>query len=241
MMAGMLLAPVLVVVLIVLAYVALRGGSNQSQAGRNASRPSSPAVGKSSAATAAPQTLGPWKHIVSRAVDPQPLSVAELYPMKLSAGGVAANQTNNDLGTNCVHDVIGSALRAALHSAGCTQVVRASYLSTDGKLMATIGVANLVDVTAAKRVGRASGSSEFIKQLPGDHGPTRKLGKGTGLEEADVMGHYLILTWVEFANLHQPSSHHQVAELKAFSTGLITGTANVSLASRMATGKPATP
>ena len=138
----------------------------------------------------------------------------------------------------CTQAVIGSALRAAVRKAGCTQVLRASYLSTNGKLMATIGVLNLVDAAAAEKVGAASGATQFIRQLPAAHGPTHKLSSGTGLEEAEVKGHYLILIWAEFANQHTPSSKKQRTELANFSADLFTGTANLSLTSRMVTGKP---
>ena len=117
-------------------------------------------------------------------------------------------------------------------------MLRASYLSTDRKMMATIGVLNLVDVTAAEKVGKASGPTEFIRQLPASHGPTHNLTSGTGLEEAEVKGHYLILIWAEFANGNAPSGKRQRAQLANFSADLFAGTANVSLTSRMVTGKP---
>jgi hypothetical protein len=108
-------------------------------------------------------------------------------------------------------------------------------------MMATIGVLNLVNVTAAEKAGKASGATGFIRQLPGPHGPTHNLTKGTGLEEAEVKGHYLILIWTEFANLHAPSGKKQRKELMSFSVDLFRGTANVSLTSRMVTGKPQVP
>ena len=134
--------------------------------------------------------------------------------------------------------VIGKGLAAAVRKAGCTQVMRASYLSSSRKMMATIGVLNLVNVKAAERVGRAAGAREFIRQLPAAHGPTHNLTKGTGLEEAEVKGHYLILIWAEFTNLRAPSGAKQRGRLEAFSNALITGTVNQSLTSRMVTGHP---
>ena len=103
-------------------------------------------------------------------------------------------------------------LAAAIRKAKCTQVLRASYLSTDRKIMATVGVLNLDDVTAAEKAGKAAGATEFIKQLPSRHGPTRNIAKGTGIEVAEVKGHYLILIWTEFANLHSPSGKSQRQE-----------------------------
>jgi hypothetical protein len=57
-------------------------------------------------------------------------------------------------------------------------VLRASYLSTDRKIMATVGVLNLVNVTAAEKAGKAAGATEFIKQLPSATGPRATSPKG---------------------------------------------------------------
>jgi hypothetical protein len=235
MMASLLLAPVLIVVLVVAGYVYLRG--RQAPAGGHAAIPGRSAPAPSASPS---PSLGPWKHIASRALDPLPLSLTELFQAHFTAG-LGGVMTVDRASTKCARAVIGSTLQAAVRKAQCTQVLRASYLSGNGKLMATIGVLNLVDAKAAGRAGTASGASEFIRQLPAKRGPTRRLSKGTGLEEADVLGHYLILTWAEFTNLHKPSGKEQLAELKTFSADLITSTANVSLSSRMVTGKPARP
>jgi hypothetical protein len=231
-MAGLLIIPVLVVLLVAAGYVYLRAKPAPA-AGHSA------APRHSAAAQAAPApTLGPWKHIKSRAKDPAPLTMAELFPQQFSVNGVAGVRTVEKASTSCSREVFGSALAAAVRKANCTQVLRASYLSTDHKLMATVGVLNLSDVAAAENVGKASGSTEFIKQLPAAHGPTRKLAKGTGIEEAEVKGHYLILIWTEYASLQAPSGKSQRKKLEAFSADLIAGTANVSLSNRMVTGRP---
>ena len=107
--------------------------------------------------------------------------------------------------------------------------------------MATVGVLNLTDATQAGRAGKAAGAVEFIKQLASKHGPTRNIAKGTGIVAAYVKGHYLILTWTEFANLHAPSGKTKRKQLESFSTGLVAGTANVSLTNRMVNGQPSQP
>jgi hypothetical protein len=228
---GLLLAPVVIVILVVAVVVYL--GSRPVRTASNAAAPSRAAV----SATPTP-TLGPWRDITSQAVDAQPLSIDELYPARFTFAGSSGVRTVDKASTNCTSAVIGTALRSAVRKGGCTQVIRASYLSTDRKIMATIGVLNLVDVAAAEKAGKATGAAEFIRQLPGPKGPTRNLTKGTGLEEAEVKGHYLILIWTEFANLHAPTGKKQRKELTAFSADLFAGTANVSLTSRMVTGKP---
>jgi hypothetical protein len=231
---GLLMAPVVVVILVVAVIVYL--GSRPVSTAGNAADASNPAVSPSAA-----PTLGPWQHISSQAVDSQPLSAQELYPARFTDGGSIGNRTVQRTSTKCTSAVIGSALQAAVRKGGCTQVVRASYLSSNRKVMATIGVLNLTDVAAAEKAGKASGAAQFIRQLPGRHGPTRNLTKGTGIEVAEIKGHYLILIWTEFANLGAPKGKKQRRELTKFSADLFAGTANVSLTSRMVTGRPAPP
>jgi hypothetical protein len=227
------MAPVVIVILIVVVYVYL---SSRPVAPMVHAGPSQPTASASPA-----PTLGPWKNIEAQAADPLPLSLGELYPPRFSAGSSSGVRTRNKAVTDCTRAVIGSGLQKAVRKAGCTQVLRASYLSTNRKMMATIGVLNLVDVAAAERVGKVSGPTQFVRQLPAAHGPTHKLSSGTGLELAEVKGHYLILIWAEFANGNAPSGKRQRAQLAAFSADLFTGTANVSLTSRMVTGKPQIP
>ena len=161
-----------------------------------------------------------------------------MFPPQFSNSGNAGALTIDKASSNCSREVFGSKLAAAVKKADCTQVLRASYLSTDHKIMSTVGVLNLTDVAAAKDAGKVSGASEFIKQLPAAHGPTKNLSKGTGIEEAEYKGHYLILIWTEFANLKPPHGKAQRTKLEAFSADLIAGTANVSLTNRMVTGRP---
>jgi len=198
-----------------------------------------PAAGQADASGTSP-ALGPWKHITTRAEDPAALSLTELFPAQYSASGTVV-RTVQRAGHNCPGMALGSRLRAALRKADCTQVMRASYLSAGQKIMATIGVLNLANVTDAERAGKATGATAFIKQLPGAHGPTRNLVKGTGLEEAQFKGHYLILTWAEFTNLRTPSSAARRTELDTFSRQLVASTAGISLTSRMVFGKPEIP
>jgi hypothetical protein len=199
-----------------------------------------PAARQTTASSSAAPTLGPWKHIATRAEDPTALTLTELFPARYTAAGTVLRTTQR-AGRNCPAMVLGNRLRAAVRRAGCTQVMRASYLSAGQKIMATIGVLNLANVTDTERAGKATGATAFIKQLAGPHGPTKSLTKGTGLEEAQIKGHYLILTWAEFTNLKAPGSAARRRELDTFSRQLVANTAGISLTSRMVFGKPQTP
>lgn len=208
-------------------------GKHTPAAAANTSSSASPS-------SSASKSMGPWQHIDTRADDPAPLALSQLFPATFASDGSYV-RTAQAGGTDCASAVFGSALQSAVRKHGCSQVMRASYLSTAKKVMGTIGVLNLTDSTAASAVGKVTGSSEFIAQLTASSGPTHNLTKGTGLEEAEVKGHYLILTWVEFTSLHAPGTSAQKAQLKTFSASLINQTANVSLTSRMVTGNPQVP
>ncbi len=232
-MTVMLLTPVLAVLVVVAGYVYLSGKHSPAPA-----HPAAPSLPTAVPTPSPSPTLGRWKYIENRSQDPVPLTVGQLFPARFASGGTSGTRAVSKSGTRCSHEVFGSKLATAIRKAKCTQVLRASYLSTDRKIMATVGVLNLADVTAAEKAGKAAGATEFIKQLPSRHGPTRNLAKGTGIEVAEVKGHYLILIWTEFANLHSPKGKSQRKELESFSTGLVAGTANVSLSNRMVTGHP---
>jgi hypothetical protein len=224
------------VIAVAAAYLVLSGGSPSkgTTAGGIDSRP------KASVATPGPPaSLGQWGYIGSRTTDPVPLSLNELFPASFAASGLTYTMTVNKSRIYCNLALVGSQIQSAAQSAGCNQAMSASYLSSDQKLMGTIGVLNLSTAAGSETTGKAAGASETIAQLPGPSGPTAKLTQGTGIEAAEVKGHYLVLVWAEFASLQAPSTPAQKQQLQDFINTLIQNTANVSLASREVTGKPA--
>jgi hypothetical protein len=199
----------------------------------------SPAAAPSSLPPASPSpTLGPFGHIATRAADPVPITVAQLFPDTFALDGVSFLRTTSQPGANCAAAVIGAALSSAVQGGTCSQVVRASYLATAEKAMGTIGVLNLSTEPVAAQAGKAADAGDFIGQLQGPSGPTKTLGQGTGVEEAVIKGHYLILIWAQFTNGAQPKTPAQQAALKTFMTQLFAGTANVSLSNRLVSGTP---
>jgi len=216
-------------------YVLMSGGQQPSH--QAAAGPTHSASAPTTATTpAAPP--GQWKFIQSRATDSQPLTLTELFPKQFTANGDSATMVIGKKGTHCSAALLGATLGTDVIKGHCTQVLRATYLSTSGQLMGTIGVLNLANAAAAERAGKATGATEFIDPLPAPKGPTHNIKKGKGVEEAEAKGHYLILIWAEFANLQQPSTAGRQLQLEQFAADLINGTANVSLTSRMVTGKP---
>ena len=184
------------------------------------------------------QALGKWQHIGSRSQDPSPLTLAELFPPQFELDGSSYVRTAAAVSKDCTQAVFGANLQAALQSGHCTQVLRASYISGNGTMMGTVGVANLIGSNAASKAGQTTGTQEIIAPLAAQKGPTSKLGNGTGVVQAEIKGHYLILMWAEFTSLKSPSTSAQRQQLEQFAASLVTGSANINLSTRMLTGKP---
>jgi hypothetical protein len=227
---------VVIIALAVTAYVYLSG----SKAGASAATPGARQSSAQSAASAASPAaaLGKWGHLATRTSDPVPLSLAELYPAQFVINGVSFARATVRSDTDCARAVFGTQLQADVKKGHCTQVMRASYVTGDGRVMGTIGVINLSTAAAAAAVGKVSGADEFIGPLSSAHGPTRKMAQGTGVVQAAVKGHYLILTFAEFTNLKSPSTSAARQQLLEFSNDLVTGSANISLSTRMVKGAP---
>jgi hypothetical protein len=224
--------------------VLLAGGSYASYKYLYEPRVNAPVSGSLKLPTDAPGSpgfdtaLGKWQHIGTRSQDPQPLTIDALFPPQFELNGSSYTRTAADLSKNCSLAVFGSNLQSALQSGHCTQVVRASYISGNGTMMGTVGVANLTSSSAAQKAGQATGPQQIIAPLAAQKGPTSKLGNGTGVVQAEIKGHYLILMWAEFTSLKSPSSSAQRQQLEQFATNLVTGSANINLSTRMLAGKP---
>ncbi|MGN6795943.1 MAG: hypothetical protein ACTHJW_26455 [Streptosporangiaceae bacterium] len=199
------------------------------------STPSSTPTPASSSPTA---PHGPWGFIGSRKTDPVPLTSAELFPPAVSNAGTVYTRVNKAKGATCHAALIGSALQAAVRQSGCKQTLRATYLSKGAKAMATIGVFNLRNSALASKAASKAGHAEFVAQLAAKSGPAKSIGQGTGLEEAIVKGHYLVLVWAENTNLNPPKTQAGRTRLTAFMNFLVKNTVNVSLSNRMVDGKP---
>ncbi len=184
------------------------------------------------------QALGKWQHIGTRAQDPQALTLQELFPPQFELNGSSYVRTAADVSKDCTQAVFGASLQAALQAGHCTQVLRASYISGNGAMMGTVGVANLIGSNAAQKAGETTGTQEIIAPLAAQKGPTSKLGNGTGVVQAEIKGHFLILMWAEFTSLKSPSTSAQRQQLEQFAANLVTGSANINLSTRMLTGKP---
>ena len=186
-----------------------------------------------------------WHVLPHRVSDGRPDGTddTELFPPAFTseADKVSYQLVSTKVDKTCSNAVIGTDLSKALKNGKCTQVLRATYVSGDGKIMGTIGVVNLGTTHQAHLAGKVVGQTDFIAPLTASKGVAHKLGKGTGVVEAQYKGHYLILTWSEFVDATTPSTSAQDKQLEQFGNDLVSGTANISLSQRMVTGAPSTP
>jgi hypothetical protein len=228
------------------AYVfLLKPDSNTSNNASTATSPL-PTASAQPSAQACVKVYGTYCHIETRTDDPTPLTVAELFPPVVNDetnGHITSSFTlaTTKVDKNCANAVIGSNLITELKDGDCTQVLRASYVSGDGKMMGTIGVINLETTTKAHYAGKVVDQNDFIAPLAASKGVAKKLGQGTGVVEAEFKGHYLILTWSEFVSGSTPSTTAEDNELEQFSSDLVAGTVNLSLSQRMVTGDAPSP
>jgi hypothetical protein len=220
------------------AYTFLAGHSARNTPSSAAAAPKLPTTQPTATKTSAGAKLGKWQYITSRATDKAALTLGELYPAQFLINGSSFVRTVDRSDNDCNAGLFGAQLQAAAKSSGCTQVLRASYVSANEKMMGTVGVVNLANAPGAASVGQATGADNFITPLAGTTGPTKNMSRGTGVVQAEYKGHYLILIFAEFANLRSPSTAAQRNQLEVFSSDLISGSANIALSNRMVNGHP---
>jgi hypothetical protein len=217
--------------------------SSKSTSNTTSSQDALPSAGTDQSQQACVKDLGTYCHIEFRTDDPTPLTTAELFQPAFTneTDKSSYSLVSTKVDTSCANAVIGQTLITALKAGQCTQVLRASYVSGDNKIMGTIGVVNLVSTNEAHLAGKVVGQNDFIAPLTAAKGVASKLGNGTGVVEAEFKGHYLILTWSEFVNGTDPTTTAEDNQLERFSNDLVSGTANPDLSQRMVTGAvPAT-
>jgi hypothetical protein len=230
---------VVVAALAVTAYTFLSGNSkNAAGSSTTVTAPKLPTTQPSAAGTSAGAKYGKWQYITSRATDKTPLTLGELFPAQFLINGSSYIRTVDRSDNDCNAGLFGSQLQSAAQSNGCTQVLRASYMSADQKMIGTVGVVNLSTADGATKVGQATGAEDFVTPLAGRTGPTKNMSQGTGVVQAEIKGHYLILSFAEYANLATPSHPSQRSQLESFASDLITGSANIALSTRMVNGHP---
>ncbi|WP_327108836.1 hypothetical protein [Nonomuraea glycinis] len=151
--------------------------------------------------TSAPIPTGPagkYGYAGARRTDPDPLTVRELFKSKkVTVAGRAYQLTITSKDKKCGDGVLGTKIAKALKTGKCTQMMRASFRDKSGKVIGTVGVANLNTSKNATKVARAAGAADYVKPLAGKDEITKFLGSGSGGAKVWTHGHYAVMVWFQ--------------------------------------------
>ncbi|MDP9863024.1 MULTISPECIES: hypothetical protein [Streptosporangium] len=176
----------------------------------------------------------------SRTTDPYPLTLKEVFKRaNVSHGGQRYLMTISRLDKKCKDAVVGSKLQKALTAGKCTQILRASFRDASGKIIGTVGVANLRTSAAASKVvsvGAGKSREEYLKALPGKDKVTKFLGTGEAFAGGWTHGHYAVMVWFQYKDGHLPKKT-EVKKLNQAAFGAADATVSPALESRSLTGR----
>ncbi|MFF5211779.1 hypothetical protein [Streptosporangium sp. NPDC000396] len=176
----------------------------------------------------------------SRTTDPHSLTLNELFKRKkVTIDGQNYLMTIRRTDKKCKDAVVGGKLQKALTAGKCTQLLRASFRDASGKIIGTVGVANLKSVAAAAKVvsiGAGKSREEYMKPLPGKDKVTKFLGSGEAVAGGWKHGHYAVMVWFQYKDGHLPKKT-EVKKLNKVAFGAADATVTPALESRSLTGK----
>ncbi|MFI6596540.1 hypothetical protein ACIBHX_09830 [Nonomuraea sp. NPDC050536] len=204
----------------------------------------SPAPASSDAArrTSAPLPSGPqgkYGYAASRDMDSEPLTLKEVFPTKkIDVSGRSYVMTITAKDKKCSDAVLGDKLQKALKKGKCTQLLRASFRDKDGKVIGTIGVANLGSGKDSSKVAAAGSKSDYVKPLPGKDSVTKLLGQGSGGAQVRTHGHYAVMYWIQKKDGTKPDKKGFKALYQAVDD-ITQATVFKALDARSLTGNPA--
>ncbi|MEV0389660.1 hypothetical protein [Nonomuraea sp. NPDC050643] len=151
---------------------------------------------------------GKFGFATNRSTDPDPITVKELFgsKKKFTISGRSYEMTVTSKDKKCDDGALGDSLKKALKSAKCTQFVRASFRDKAGKVIGTVGVANLSTGKNASKVAKSGDTKNYVKPLAGKDTVTKLLGSGSGGAKISTYGHFAILIWFQNKDGTKPDS-----------------------------------
>ncbi|WP_433251516.1 hypothetical protein ACQPYK_06165 [Streptosporangium sp. CA-135522] len=183
---------------------------------------------------------GKFGFAASRTTDPYVLTLTELFKRtKVSHKGQNYLMTVRRTDKKCKDAVVGDKLQKALTAGKCTQLLRASFRDASGKIIGTLGVANLKTSAAASKVisaGAGKSREEYLKALPGKDKVTKFLGTGEAFAGGWSHGHYAVMVWFQYKDGHLPKKT-EVKKLNEAAFGAADATVTPALESRSLTGR----
>jgi hypothetical protein len=147
------------------------------------------------------------------------ISTALIFPRaSVAAGGLPFGRVIAVLNKQCARAARG-AFAAALDSAGCQRVVRATYVDSAKRYAVTAGVAQLPSPAAASQANRGTrfGPDIWFTGLDGPHrsGATA-VSTSVGFGYDVVYGRYIIYALATYSSGRNPTGH--AAEVRALQT-----------------------
>ncbi|GII03157.1 hypothetical protein Pta02_51650 [Planobispora takensis] len=224
--------------------VLVAGGIGLAMLANSEDSPSAAAGSPTAAPTNAAAPADPggeYGFTESRTTDPHALTLNEIFKKrKFRAGGQNYLMTVRRSDKKCKDAAVGSTLQKALTSGKCTQLLRASFKDSSGKIVGTLGVANLNTTSSAAKVVKATrGKSldNYLKVLPGKDETTKWLGvQGEAVAGGWRHGHYAILVYFKYKDGHKPSES-EAKKLNAAAFAVADATVTPALESRALTGR----
>ncbi|MEU6777755.1 hypothetical protein ABZ912_01040 [Nonomuraea angiospora] len=142
---------------------------------------------------------GKYGFAAERSTDPEPITVKEIFgkTKKITIAGRSYEMTVTSKDKKCADGALGDALKKALKAGKCNQLVRASFRDKAGKIIGTVGVANLKTSKWASKVAKAGSTANYVKPLAGKDSVTKQLGSGAGGARIWTHGHYAIMVWFQ--------------------------------------------
>ncbi|MEU4324990.1 hypothetical protein [Nonomuraea dietziae] len=142
--------------------------------------------GPRAAVFAGEPTSAQYAVIDTSALDPRPLTEAEVFgpsTVQLVAGGVTMRRDSTAVLADCAEAVWG------VEAARCTQAMSASYSSADKTVAGQFVIFNLADGRAADALVAQLGTAGFVRQA-GAFDATRSRA------QARALGHFVTVSWV---------------------------------------------
>lgn len=200
------------------AYYAASSGGNDENTGTTPAAVGTPGTGQpgvgrpgSVAGQAKPSSYNAtkswslWKNLNTAAQDARPMSLDEVFSdadAKAQSNSIEhitmQLQGNGRLDTDCASTVWGSALKTALQGYGCTQAIRAAYVSSDQHWIGQLVIYNLRDVHSANMLIQdldpEAGDKGFFLPVSGPS-PVDRFGKGSTSASGGACGHFVVIGW----------------------------------------------
>ncbi|MEV7967579.1 hypothetical protein AB0O34_16570 [Sphaerisporangium sp. NPDC088356] len=155
-----------------------------------------PETGPSPARFRGERTSALYAPIATRALDPRPPSEQEVFGQaaRLTSSGVSMERRQVTVSSDCAEALWGSGPAAAL--AGCAQVLRGSFASSDGGVSGQYAVFDLADGASADRLVAALDPKDgdgFLRLAPGQ---PQSFDAGHSRAEVRALGHFVVVNWV---------------------------------------------